>query len=303
VRSNLKLSPFFRQETNMLHRQKSLFLLAFSLFLFACSNNRKVTSGEQQFADAKNNLKSSDFKAALDNLNATIKVTTNEAVRQEALILRVALVTALADADEQMAEAYKTGAKAPLAHAQTAAFYAQRSDYNNAARDNLMDAMQMVMDQRSKLSPTPVPVEVAFPGFTAGDPALDKIKSGLLISDNERVNAELQMDRNCLAQVLANLAGADKDLNKGRDIYAAGKVPVDSRVYLVVFSDTFLRIGNMFDVKGINDPDKLRTVNQVVRANLDVAEKLLAAKPDKDLETRVKKMEGDCDKCLKKLGA
>lgn len=287
----------------MLHRQKLLLLLAFSLFLFACSNDQKVTSGEQQFADAKNNLKSSDFKAALDNLNATIKVTSNDAERQEALILRVALVTALADADQQMAEVYKTGAKAPLAHAQTAAFYAQRSDYNSAARDNLMDAMQMVMDQRSKLSPTPVSIEVAFPGFTAGDPSLDKIKSGLLISDNERVNAELQMDRNCLAQVLASLAGADKDLNKGRNIYAAGKVPIDSRVYLVVFSDTFLRVGNMFDVKGINDPDKLRTVNQVVRANLDVAEKLLAAKPDKDLETRVKKMEGDCDKCLKKLGA
>jgi hypothetical protein len=287
----------------MLRRPKLLFLLAFSIFLLACSNDQKVASGEQQFADAKNNLQSSDFKAALDNLNATIKVTSDDTVRREAVLLRVALVTALADANKQMAEAYQTGAKAPLAHAQTAAFYAQRSDYNNAARVDLMDAMQMVLDHRSKLTPAPISIEVAFPGFTAGDPALDKIKNGLLISDNERLNAELQMDRNCLAQLLASLAGADKDLNKGRDIYAAGKVPVDPRVYLVVFSDTFLRVGNMFDVKGINDPDKLRTVNQVVRGNLDVAEKLLAAKPDKDLETRIKKMEGDCDKCLKKLGA
>jgi hypothetical protein len=290
VRSNLKLSLFFRQEIHMRHRPRFLFLLVFFLFLFACSNDQKVASGEQQFADAKNNLKSSDFKAALDNLNATIKVTSDDAVRQEALVLRVALVTALADADERMAELYQTGAKQPLAHAQTAAFYAQRSDYNNAARTYLMDAMQMVMDERSKLSSTPISIEIPFPGFTAGDPALDKIKSGMLVSDNERLNAELQMDRNCLAQVLAGLAGADKDLNKGREIYTAGKVPVDSRVYLVAFSDTFLRVGNMFDVKGVNDPDKLRTVNQVVRANLDIAEKLLAAKPDKDLEARVKKM-------------
>jgi hypothetical protein len=31
--------------------------------------------------------------------------------------------------------------------------------------------------------------------------------------------------------------------------------------------------------------------------------KLLAAKPDKDLEARAKKMESECEKTLKKLGA
>ena len=59
----------------------------------------------------------------------------------------------------------------------------------------------------------------------------------------------------------------------------------------------------MFDARGVNDPDRFRTVNQVVAGNLDVATKLLAAKPDKELEARVKKMQADCDKCLKKLGA
>ena len=157
----------------MLHRPKLLFLLFFSVFLFACSNDQKVASGEQQFTDAKNNLKSSDFRAALDNLNATIKVTTNDAVRHEALLLRDALVTALADADAQMAEAYHTGGKQPLAHAQTAAFSKERSDYNNTARTYLMDAMQSVMDQRSKLAATPVFIEVTFPGFTGSDPAMD----------------------------------------------------------------------------------------------------------------------------------
>ena len=51
----------------------------------------------------------------------------------------------------------------------------------------------------------------------------------------------LQLDRNCLAHVLAGLAGTEQDLNKGREIYAAGKVEVDPRVYLIVLSDDFLR--------------------------------------------------------------
>jgi hypothetical protein len=40
-------------------------------------------------------------------------------------------------------------------------------------------------------------------------------------------------------------------------------------------------------------------VNEVALGNLDVAQKLLDAKPDKDLEARVKRMRADCDKALK----
>ncbi len=287
----------------MPHRTKFLSLLALSLLLFACSNAPKVSISERQFGDAKNNIQSSDFKAALDNLSGTIKSTNDEAMRQQAILLRTALVTALADADEQMAEAYHLGAKQPAAQSQIGSFYSERSDYNNAARAYLMEAMQLVMDQRSKLV-TPVAIEIPFPGFTGGtDQTLATIKSGRLVSDNERVRAENQLSRNCLAHVLAGLAGNEQDLNKGREIYAAGKVEVDPRVYLIVLSDDFLRIGAMFDARGVNDPNRFRTVNQVVAGNLDVATKLLAAKPDKELEARVKKMQADCDKCLKKLGA
>ena len=288
----------------MLRPPGRFFLLVFCALLFACSSAPPTSIGDRQFGDAKNNLKSSDFRAALDNLNGTIRSTNNDSLRQQALVLHVALVTALADTDEQMAEAYQLGAKQPLAHSQTGAFYKQRSDYNNAARTYLMDAMQSVMDQRSKLNANPVSIELAFPGFTGGtNPALAKIKSGEFVADGERLNAELQLDRNCLAQVLAGLAGAGSDLNKGREMFSAGKVDVDPRVYIIVLSDDFLRFGAMFDMHGVNDPEKFRTVNQVVRGNLDVATKLLAAKPDKDLEVRVKKMQADCDKSLKKLGA
>lgn len=276
--------------------------IAFSILVFACGAPQTALD-VRHFADAKNNIIASDFKAALENLESTIKTTKDDALRQQALVLHVALVTALADADQQMAEAFHAGAKQPAAHAQ-GSFYKMRSDYNNAARTYLMDAMQSVMDERSKLGANPIVIEVPFPGFTGTEnPALAKIKDGVPVSDSERLNAELQLDRNCLASILTALAGADQDLNKGRQLYEAGKVPVDPRVYLVAFSDAFLHVGAMFDYKNLNDPDKFRIVNQVVRGNLDSASKLLQAKPDKDLETRVKKMQDDCDKCLKRLGA
>jgi len=78
-------------------------------------------------------------------------------------------------------------------------------------------------------------------------------------------------------------------VNKGQEIYAKGKVEIDPRVYLIALSDSFLTTGAMFGPRGLNESDHLATVNQVVKGNMEVAEKLLSAKPDKDLEAQAKK--------------
>jgi hypothetical protein len=47
----------------------------------------------------------------LRNLDKVIKGSSDESQRQQAIVLRTVLVTALADANKQMAEAYYIGAK------------------------------------------------------------------------------------------------------------------------------------------------------------------------------------------------
>jgi hypothetical protein len=254
-----------------------------------CSSGPTVSEGDQHFLDAKNNLKSSDFKAALRNLDATIKSTSNPAIKQEAYVIRVALMTALADANKQMGEAYQVGAKQPAAAGHTGQFYKNRSDYYNTAHSQLMDAMQSVMDQRGKLGDQALVIEITFPGFTGTNAGINNLKNGQLIGDADRMQAESQADRNALAKVLTAIAGAKDDVNKGQEIYGKGKVEIDPRVYLIALSDSFLSTGSMFGPRGLNESDHLATVNQVVKSNLEVAEKLLGAKPDKDLETQAKK--------------
>jgi len=262
-----------------------------------------MSPGEQYLSDARSSLKSSDFNAALKNLDGAIKSAGDDPLGQQAAVLRVALMTALSDAGKQLAEAYALGAKEPPAQSRSGAFNKMRADYYGIARSRLMDAMQSVMDRRSKLSANPMPIEITFPGFTGGtDPTVTKIKSGQWVADPDRVAAETQLDRNALARILSALAGAGQDPNKGQQLFSSGKVDIDPRVYLIELGSSFLQIGGMFDPHGVNAPDQLRIVNQVVRGNLDVALKLLATKPDKDMEARVKKMQADCDKTLKKLG-
>jgi hypothetical protein len=128
-----------------------------------------------------------------------------------------------------------------------------------------------------------------------------KIKSGQWVVDNDRYAAELLTDRNALAHTLAAIAGGGPDPSKGQQIFASGKVDLDPRVYIIELSNSFLAIGDIFDLQALNEPAHSRTVCQVVQGNLDVALKLLAAKPDKDLEARVKKMQAQCEKGLKNL--
>jgi hypothetical protein len=283
----------------MTHRPWPFLAIAISVVLMACSSAPPTSLTNQNLIDARTSFKSSDFNAALRNLDKAIKSATDDSLRQHAVVLHVALVTALADANKQMAEACYIGAKQPAAQSHTAPFYKMRSAYYSTANSFLMDAMQSVMDQRAKLGGDTMPLEVSFPGFTGTNAGLTKLKAGQLLSDAERSSTELQADRDALALVLSAISGAGQDPNKGQHVFSSGKVEIDPRVYLIELSNSFRQTGGMFDFRGLNEPDHLRTVNDVVRGNLEVALKLLAAKPDKDLEARAKKMQADSEKALK----
>lgn len=283
----------------MRHRLWPLIVMAVGILLLACSSAPPTPEGNKLFGDALTTLKSSDFDATLRNLDKAIKAAPDESSKMKAVMLRTALVTAQADAYKQMAEAYYTGAKQPKAAGRTGGFYKQRSDYYSTASSLLMDAMQSVMNQRAKLGANPMELETSFPGFTGTNPGLLKIKDGQLLGDPERIGAELQADRNALAVVLTSIAGAGQDPQKGQEVYSKGKVEIDPRTYIIELSSSFLETGAMFEPRGLNQADKMRTVTDVVKGNLEVATRLLAAKPDKDLEARVKKLLADCDKGTK----
>jgi hypothetical protein len=283
----------------------SLFLLApISLFLFACSAEAPKDPTEQSLIDARKNFQASDFDAALTNLDKAVKSGGDTPLGQQAIVLRIALITSLADTGKQMAEAYGAGSREPAAQSRYGPFSRMKTNYYGIARARLMDAAQTLMNQRAKLSGNPISIEVAFPGFTGGkELAVAKIEKGQWVEDTERVGAEVQLDRNALARTLSAIAGAGADMNKGQQAFAAGKVEIDPRVYVLALSDSFLQIGGIFEPRALNEGDHLRIIHEVVRGNLEIAQKLLAAKPDKDLEARAKKMQADNDKILKKLGA
>jgi hypothetical protein len=287
----------------MRHRALPSLVVAIPLLVVACSGAPPRPPSERYMADARSSLKASDFNAALKNFDIAIKSSGDEPLGQQAAVLGTALATALADADKQMAEAYSLGAKEPAAQSHLGPFNRARSDHYGSARSHLMNAMQSLMDQRRKLGGNPIAIEVDFPGFTGGtESAVTRIKNGQWATDGDRLGAELQVDRNALARILSAVAGAGQEPSKGQQIFSRGKVDIDSRVYLIEISKSFLQIGGIFDPRALNEPDHVRTVYEVVRGNLEITSKLLATKPDKDLEARAKKMQAECERMLKKFG-
>lgn len=131
----------------MRHR---LFFLSLAIPIFlplvACSGGPPTSPGEKYLSDARNSLKTSDFDKAVRDLDAAIKSAGDEPLGLQAAVLRVALMTALADSGKKMAEAYGMGAKEPTAKSRSGAFSKMRADYYGMARSRLMDAMQSVMN-------------------------------------------------------------------------------------------------------------------------------------------------------------
>lgn len=268
----------------------------------ACSSGPRKSAGEQHLEYAQTNLARMEFSNALTNLEQLVKNAGESPLGDQGKIMRVLLLTAMADGSKRMAEAYDQGSKQPGAEARKMQFVKMRSDYYGISRVRLLAAMEGLMGQRSGLGDKAMPLGFDFPGFSGTEhAALKSVEGGNWVDESDRYRAELESVRNALARAMASIAGAGDDLHKGQAAFQSGAVQVDPRVYLIELSNTFLRLSEIFDRRALDDARYLRISHEVIRDNADLALKLLAAKPDAELEKQAKKIRAECEKKLKAL--
>jgi hypothetical protein len=282
----------------MRRRFSLLFLLGVFLLISSCGPP-PAPPAQQFLTDAKANLAAMDYDAALKNLDKLIAAAEGQPAGQQGVILRTALLTAIADGSKTMGDAFAEGWR--MSRADSAQFVQLKGDYYGICRVRLMNAMEAVMAQRNKLGDA-MTLEIAFPDYSGTEPvALAMVKQGQYPQDAERFRTEREIERNALARTLARIAGAGEDVAKGKTAFEKGSVQVDPRVYLLELSATFYKLSDIFDRKALDDPRYRRISLEVVRDNMDIVLKMLESKPDKDLETRAKKLKADCEKEMKKL--
>jgi len=284
-----------------MRRRFSLLVLLGAFLLISSCGPPPAPPAQQFFTDAKNNLQAMDYDAALKNLDRLIEAAGEQPMGQQGVILRTALLAAMADGSKMMAEAFAEGWR--MSRANSGQFVQMKGDYYGICRVRLMNTMEAVMAQRNKLG-EPMTLEFAFPDYSGSDPvALAMIRQGQYPEDAERFRTEHEVERNALARTLARMAGAGEDVAKGKAAFEKGSAQIDPRVYLVELSGMFYKLSEIFNPKALDDPRYRRISLEVVRDNMDIVLKMLESKPDKGLETRAKKLKADCEKELKKLSS
>lgn len=285
--------------------RRTLFLvpiLAWGASCTACTSTPPPPTAEQYLADGNTNLAAQDYETALKNLDHMIQSAGDKPLAQQGRVLRIAILTAMADAKKEMAEAYELGRKELPARDRQTDFLRMRADYYNGAKGRLIPAMEAFLQQRSTLEKQPIALDVSFPAFSeAESEAMAKIKRGLWVDDDDRSRAELDSTRNALARILTRLAGAEDDLHKGQEIFQQGGVQVNPCCYLVEMSRALVQTGEIFDREALGDSRYRRVSYEIARDNVDVALELMGAQADKEHLARAKKFKAECDKSLRAL--
>lgn len=287
----------------MRHRFLPLGILTACLWLVACSSGPTKSMAEQQYDYARGNLDRMEYTAALKNIDEMISAGAGGPLEEEGRILSVVLQAAMAEAAKEMGEAYEYGLTQPAGKARYGDFVNMRSSYYGMARVYLLDSLQELMKQRGTLAKEPLKVQIRFPDFTGtAPPALSTVRSGTWVEEGTRFQAEKENIRNAFARTVARLVGAGDDIHKGHATFDAS-AQFDPRVYLVELSAQLLKVSEIFEPRALSDMRYRRTCLEVIRDNMDLAQKLLETTPDKEMEKRVKDIKGECEKLLKKIPA
>jgi len=286
----------------MRHTLFAVLVLALGASCIACTAAPPPPTTEQYLTNVNSALAAQDYEAALKTLDRLIQNSGDKSLAQQGRVLRIAILTALADAKKQMAEAYELGRKEMPARDRQTDFLRMRADYYSSASDRLIPAMEGFLQQRSTLEKQPIALDVSFPAFSESEPdAMAKIKRGLWVDDDDRSRAELDRTRNALARIMTRLVGAEDDLQKAQEIFQQGDVKVNPCCYLVEMSRALVQAGEIFDREALGDSRYRRVSYEIARDNVEVALELMGAQADKQHLARAKKLKAECDKSLRTL--
>jgi hypothetical protein len=285
----------------MTRRFLLLVLCTLGLLLYGCSSGPTKSAAEQQYEFARAHLGRMEYDAALKSIDQMVQAAGGGPLAQEGRVLLVVLQAGMAEGAKEMADAYQQGFLQPAGQARQRDFVGMRSSYYGMARVYLLDALEALMKQRSALGKEPLQVQFRFPDYTGTAPAaLARIRSGTWVEESERFSAQKEATRNAFARTVARAAGAGDDLSKGHALFEASP-QFDPRMYLIALSEQLLRVSEIFEPRGINEPRYRRISFEVIRDNMDLALKLLETAPDEELAKRVKKIREDCEKGLKRI--
>lgn len=277
-------------------------LAAFLLLLAACGGAPvQQTTPEAQYQFAKEAIVGKNYVKALDTLNAVVKRQSDSELAVRANLTRSVLLAGMSEAYKHLAEAYMEGYRNPSARSYANDMRKMAMDYYGMARVRSVEYVEgFDLTMKHVQAGKTVALDGPFPD-TAGheNPALDKIRHGAMISDDERMKAEFDEVEAGLARAVASTLGVGDDLNAARARMQSGSATVKHPALLVSAAGQMCQLSAIFGRKALDDDRLNRAFHERALATADTAIEKLKQEPDKKLEDTVKKIKKECQQVMK----
>jgi hypothetical protein len=281
----------------------SLFLLPWLLLaLVGCGGQptQQANPAEAKYAEMEKALADLKYEKAISLTSEVLSKFGDTEFADKARILRTVLLAGACDGYRDLAETYMKGMEkakrgGPL---RATAYDYYRKEKGSAlgffesasyCLKNFVDTKKCVLDCK-------------FPSQDiVNNRFLDLVLRGSEIEQDKRMQAEEDELRNGFIRMLTRFVGAGEDRMKARKLLEGGAFEVDHTVFFLTMSQQLLKSQMLFARSVLNEPDKYQAFFQKAVDSYNQVDRLLKAKPDKDLQKGANKVKADID-ALKKKG-
>lgn len=255
--------------------------------LAACSGPIVARSPEALFALAQEQIGNANYYPATDTLARVAREAPKTELGRRARLLRITLLTGMARAFRDIAQAYLEGHQQAGAAAYSGQMRAIAMDYFGRSRGRSLEMIETLDALLREPLTEPVRLELSLPASTADSETLTRVRAGAWVDILELGPVEKEELAGAVVRMRAKLAG-------GADEAAP------ARVYLGLAQE-ILELSSIFRPEALGDKRLLRLFHERAATAAALAAELSAKAGDRGLEEESRRLVAHCQDALKKL--
>jgi hypothetical protein len=242
------------------------------------------------------------YDRALHTLEGMDNVSKPNNYTDRARVLRAVILAAKVDADLRLTEAYAKGAAATKDSQLKEAFSQQREDTLQSAGEIALDFGQLAMTlTKGGALPKNLSLDAPFPSPPppATVAAVEKIKEGLEVGQNDQLEAARDELRAAVAGILTDLVHGDNTSAASK--LSAGPVPVSAQDFALFLTKELVAGASFFDKKHLDDPSRYKLMAGVAAGAAQAADAALKETPDPAEAKLLKQLQDQIKNGLKSM--
>lgn len=273
-------------------KERKIFFLvavaaAAAALLLACSGPIVARSPEALFALAQEQIGNANYYPAADTLARVAREAHNTDLGRQARLLRITLLTGMARAFRDIADAYLVGHQQAGAAAYSGQMRAIAMDYFGRSRGRSLEMIEALDALLREPLPGPVRLALSLPASASASQTLARVRQGTWVDAAELGPVEKDGLAAAMAQSRTALAGGATD-------------PSPARIYLGLARE-LIDLSSIYRQEALGDRRLTRLFHERAASAAGLAAELAGKSGNRQLEEESRQLVAHCQDVLKKL--